>query len=102
MKFILGHPFCHIVGNPPSPTLLKRGRPFQKFSHLGGGGRGTKFFLERGDKPVKRGVDVKMEGVATFFITLQFSSITFSVCVCVCVWRGGGGGVRFPLLLFRS
>ena len=93
MKFILGHPFCHIVGTPrpPPQPLLKRGRPFQKFSHLGGG---TKFFLERGDKPVKGGggVDVKMEGVATFFITLQFSSITFTVC---------GGKVRFPLLLIE-
>ena len=50
----------------PSP-LIKGGegiRPFQKLSHLGGGG-GTKFFA----------------------INLQLSAITFtlSVCVCVCV-----------------
>ena len=34
--------------------------------------------LERGDKPEKGGVDVEMEGVATFFTTLQFSSIIFT------------------------
>ena len=47
----------------PSP-LIKGGeglRPFQKLSHLGGGG--TKIFA----------------------ITLQFSAITFTLCVCVCV-----------------
>ena len=56
---------------------------------------------ERGDKPEKWGeVDVEMGG-CHFFITLQFRSITFTVCVCV--WGGGGGGeggiVRFPLYL---
>ena len=42
------------------------------------GGRGTKFFARKGDEPEKgRGVDVEME-VATFFTTLQFSSIAFT------------------------
>ena len=46
--------------------------------------------LERGDKPVKREVDVEMGGRGGyhFFATLQFSSATFTLCVrvCVCVW----------------
>ena len=58
---------------PPPPPLNegKGGRIFQKLSHLGKGVQN--FLLERGNKPEK-GVDVEMgEGVATFFITLQFS-----------------------------
>ena len=51
-----------------------------------------------GDKPEKRGgIDVEMGrwGGRHFFISLQFNSVTFTVCVFVCVW----GGVRFPLYL---
>ena len=51
-----------------------------------------------GDKPEKRGgIDVEMGrwGGRHFFISLQFNSVTFTVCVFVCV----GGGVRFPLYL---
>ena len=58
---------------------------------LGGGGRAgvRKFLLEREDKPEKGGgVDVEIGG-CHFFTTLQFSSITFTVCL---------GKVRFPLL----
>ena len=39
---------------------------------------GQKFFLERGDKPEKR-VDIEIGG-ATFFTTLQFRSVTFTLC----------------------
>ena len=42
--------------------------------------------LERGDKP-------EMEGGATFFTTLQFSSVTFTLC---------GGKQGISLLLFGS
>ena len=37
------------------------------------------FLLERRDTHflLERGVDVKIEGIATFFTTLQFSSIAF-------------------------
>ena len=55
---------------------------------------GQYFLLERGDKPVK-GVDVEMgggEGGATFFTTLQFRSITFTLC---------GGKVWYPIITFR-
>ena len=68
--------------NPPSPlSLLKgRGRTFQNLE-------GQKFLLERGDKPVKREVDVEMGGRGGYhlFATLQFSSATFTLCVRVCV-----------------
>ena len=67
-----------IVGTPT--TLLKEGgRIFQKLSHL----EGTRFFAR------KRGYISK----GVLFNTLQFSSITFTLCV---------GKVRFPFLLFRS
>ena len=52
--------------------------------------------LEKGNKLLKRGVDVKMgggEGVGATFTTLQFSSVTFTVCVCV--WK-----VRYPFITF--
>ena len=54
-------------------------------SHLGV----RNVLLERGDKPENEGggVDVEMEGVATFL--LLYSSV-----------GQGGGGVRFPLLIF--
>ena len=69
-----------------------------KIESLGGWERRlTKFFPRKvgeggGGKPEKGGVDVEM-GVATFFITLHFSSITFTVYE---------EKVRFPLLLFVS
>ena len=48
--------------------------------------------LESEDKPEK-GVDEEMgRGVATVFTTLQFSSVTFTVC---------GGKVRYPFITFR-
>ena len=43
------------------------------------------------------GIEIR-GGVATFFITLQFSSISFTVCVCVC--GGGGGGSKVPFITF--
>ena len=58
-------PPCEIiVGTPPPLSLLKgRGRTFQKLE-------GQNFLLERGNKPVKMGVDVEMggRGVATFLL----------------------------------
>ena len=73
-----------------NPTLIKRrGRTFQKLSHLGVGVR--IFLLERGDKPEKGRGWCRNGGVDTFL--LLYSSITFTVC---------RGKVRFPLLLFIS
>ena len=64
--------------NPHPPPLIKREvGPSKNWVTWGG----TTLFPRKGG------------GVATLFITLQFSSITFTVC---------GGEVRFPLLLFRS
>ena len=73
-----------IVGKKP---LLKGGRNFQKLSHWG---RVQNFFLEKGGKPEKE-CRCRSAGAATFFTTVQFSSITFTVC---------GEKVRFLLLLF--
>ena len=68
---------CNHSWNPPPSLLKKGGRTLQKLIHLGGGGV-RNFLLERGDKPEKgEEVDVEM-GVATFFTTLQFSSIIFT------------------------
>ena len=54
---------------------------------------GQKFLLEREDKPEK-GVDVEMGGGdATFFTSLQFRSVTFTLC---------GGKYGIFLLLFGS
>ena len=39
---------------------------------------GQYFLLKKGDKPEKGGWE---RGVATFFTTLQFSSVTFALCV---------------------
>ena len=64
---------------------------FQKLSHLGGGVQNV--LLERGDKPEREGVDVEMGG-CHFFITLQCSSITFTVCV--------EGGSKVPFIPFGS
>ena len=54
---------------------------------------GQNFLLESGVKPEK-GVDVEMGGaeVATFFTTLQFSSVTFTLCV---------GKVRYPFITIQ-
>ena len=60
-----------------------KGRTFQKLG-------GTIFFARKGDKPVK-GVDVEIGG-ATFFTTLQFRSVTFTLC---------GGKVWYPFITFR-
>ena len=50
-----------------------------------------KILLERGEKPEKRGGGAGRGGY--LLTTLQFNSITFTVCV---------GKVSFPLLLFGS
>ena len=61
-----------IVGTPPA--LLKGwGYDLQKIESLGGGVH--IFLLKRRDKPEKG-------GGCYFFVTLQFSSITFTVCLC--------------------
>ena len=87
-----------IVGTTPLPLLKGWVRTFQKL-------RDKLFLLERGDKPVKREVDVEIggRGGCHFFATLQFSSLTFtlslSLSVWVCVWvrvRGGGGSKVSP------
>ena len=53
---------------------------------------GQKFLLEREDKPEK-GVDVEMGGGdATFFTSLQFRSVTFTLC-------GGKYGIPLYSLL---
>ena len=68
---------------PPSLSpLLIAGRTFQKLNNLGG----QNCLLESGDKPEIGGFD-------TFYTTLPFSSVTFTLC---------GGKVRFPLSLFGS
>ena len=54
-----------------------------------------------GDKPEKRGgIDVEMGrwGGRLFFISLQFNSVTFTVCVFVCV----GEGSKVPFIPFGS
>ena len=61
--------------NPPRllfPLLKVRGRTFQKL--------GANFFCQKRRMNLKRGVDVEMGEVATFFTTLQFSSVTFTAC----------------------
>ena len=58
-----------MVGTPPLLNKI-----FQKLSHLGWG---IQNLLERGDKPEKGELIQKWRvGVATFYTTLQFSSIT--------------------------
>ena len=55
--------------------------------------------LERGDKPVKRGVDVEMggRGVATF---LLLYSLVQSHLLCVWEVGGGRGGSKVSLYYF--
>ena len=58
------------------PLLKGRGRTFRK---LGGG---QTFLLERGEKPVKRGVDVEMgTGVLPLFVLLYSSVQSHLLCV---------------------
>ena len=76
---------------PPPPPLIKGCRTFQKLSNLKGGG-GYKYLLERGNKLEKGDIAVEMGGGHFFFTTLQFSSITFTVC---------GRKVRLSLLPFE-
>ena len=54
-----------------------RGIAFQKLSYLGGKGD-TKFFSKKVGVNLKRGSWCRNEGVATFFTTLEFSSIIFT------------------------
>ena len=64
-----------------------RGRTFQKLG-------GAKFFARKGIN-LKRGIDVEMGGGgvgATFFTTLQFRSVTFTLCV---------EKVRYPFITFQ-
>ena len=62
--------------HPGNSNLKSVVRTLQKLSHLLGG---QIILLEKGIN-LKRGVDVKMGGGgATFFTTLQFSSVTCTV-----------------------
>ena len=62
------------------------------------------FLLERGDKLVKREVDVEMGGgrlSLLYYFTVQFSHIyCVCVCVCVCVCGGVEGGGWDPFFTF--
>ena len=57
-----------------------------------GDGRGRTFFVRKRIN-LNRGIDAEMGRVgATFFTTLQFRSVTFTLCV---------GKVRYPFITFQ-
>ena len=68
---------------PPPPVILRGGVGLSK-SWVG-----QNLLLERVYKPKKGGW---WRGVATFFTTLQFSSVTFTLSV---------GKVSYPIITFR-